>query len=214
MVVKKEKMESGIYEIILEQDNKSFVMTFGGNYDLYWSLIEKDRKNNVSEFLITKENYRIYSAFDELFNKIKNCKLYEYNEDFLLLCSTKAEFDQYVQSIEDLNNNLKERRKYEENPIFKNDMVVWHCDDAPYEDSHAFKIIKQDEDSYLVRFEFNKNECFSKYSVRISNSGSRHNPYNIVFMEMFNKLQDYDLNDSQIHIEEYMYQKKIGTKKK
>lgn len=207
MEVKKEKTELGSYQIFLEQDNKSLVMTFGGNFDLYWSLIEKDRQNDFSEFLITKENYRIYREFDILFNRIKTCDIYRFEEDFLLLDNTKVGFEKYLTDIEKSNNNLRERRKYEKNPIFHDNIVEWHCDDAPYEDSHALKIIKQDEDSYLIIFEFNKKEWFSKYSVRISNSGSRYTPYNVLFMEMFNHLQEYDLDDPRIHLEEYIYQK-------
>ena len=48
--------------------------------------------------------------------------------------------------------------------------------------------------------------------IRISNSGSRYAPFNIVFMRMFTKLQDIDdINDygHQIHIEEYLYNQKV-----
>lgn len=196
MIVDKYKMDDGLYQIILDQDNKKLVITFGRNLDLYWSLIEENRKNDFSEILITKENYRIYSLFDELYERIKNCDVYT--------------------SYKDLNNDLKERRQHWKRDPFKNNMIEWHCDDAPYDESHVLKIIKKDEDSYLVRFEFSKKETFNllnRYSVRISNSGSNHNPYNIVFMDMFYKLQNYDLEDTQIYIEEYIYQKKLEIKK-
>ena len=53
---------------------------------------------------------------------------------------------------------------------------------------------------------------FMTFSVRISNSGSRHNPYNILFMDMYNKLKEYEPNSHQIHLEEYLYNQKTLKK--
>ena len=50
-------------------------------------------------------------------------------------------------------------------------------------------------------------------SIRFRNSGSRYNPFNIIFMKMFNKLQEYNPEYHQIHIEELEYQKKLTLKK-
>ena len=51
--------------------------------------------------------------------------------------------------------------------------------------------------------------------IRFRNSGSRYDPFNIVFMRMFLKLQQVDdINDfgHQIHIEEFLYQKRLLKK--
>ena len=45
MVVRKEKNHMGTYDIIIEEEEQSFVMTFQGNLDLYCQLIKKDYKN-------------------------------------------------------------------------------------------------------------------------------------------------------------------------
>ena len=64
----------GCYYFNLRQDNKILEITFGGNLDLYWSL-RIIREHNLDEimhsmydevketFIITKENYFIYSLF-------------------------------------------------------------------------------------------------------------------------------------------------------
>ena len=45
--------------------------------------------------------------------------------------------------------------------------------------------------------------------VRFRNSGSSYDPFNIPFMKFFNKLQEYDPEYHQIHIEEVILQKKL-----
>ena len=53
--------------------------------------------------------------------------------------------------------------------------------------------------------------------IRFRNSGSSYDPFNIVFMKMYNEMKNIDdINDigHQIHIEEYLYNKeKILVKK-
>ena len=58
------------------------------------------------------------------------------------------------------------------------------------------------------------NSIYKSYSVRIRNSGSRYGYFNVIFMRMYNKLCQYEPNFHQIHIEEYMYQKKLTKIKK
>ena len=49
--------------------------------------------------------------------------------------------------------------------------------------------------------------------IRFRNSGSTYDPFNIIFMRMFNKLQEYIPEYHQIHIEEMNYSKKRTLKK-
>lgn len=214
MIVRKEKSIMDLDKIILDFGDKYLMIHFAGNLDLYWTLYEKNREHNISEVLITKENYRIYELFDELFNRIKNCEVYKCDQKHELeRCCQLADYNERIEFFKRVREQLIEAREYDEQSLFKNGIVEWHCDDAPYDESHVLKIIKKDQDSYLVRFEFNEKERISRNSVRFRNRNSTHHPYNIIFMEIFHKLQSYPLKDSQIHIEEYMYQKKIGMKK-
>lgn len=64
------------------------------------------------------------------------------------------------------------------------------------------------EESFKVIFEKSKKSqdgIFITYTIRFRNSGSRYNPFNINFMQMYNSLKEYDPNNHQIHIEEYLY---------
>jgi len=62
-------------------------------------------------------------------------------------------------------------------------------------------------------FEKSKNkDMYLTYSVRLRNSGSRHDSFNITFMKMYQKLQKYNPKGHQINIKEYLYQKKLQRK--
>ncbi|MEG2256591.1 MAG: hypothetical protein RSC21_07325, partial [Cetobacterium sp.] len=63
--IKKIATESGINDILLSDCDNIFKIIFGGNGDLYWGLYPKNStklsdKCEITEFLITKENYEIY----------------------------------------------------------------------------------------------------------------------------------------------------------
>ena len=52
-----------------------------------------------------------------------------------------------------------------------------------------------------------------RIGVRFRNSGSTYDPYNIIFMRMFQKLQEYIPEYHQIHLEELEYQKRLLRKR-
>ena len=75
--------------------------------------------------------------------------------------------------------------------------------------------IKYQEDKYIITFHQGKEDFgFPTYAIRFRNSGSRYEPYNLAFMNMYNSLSEYDPNYHQIHIEEYLYNKKLQKIKK
>lgn len=212
MLVKKIKNEYGCNDIILENDNKQLRMFFLGNLDLYWSIYDYDQKDdsNIREFMITKENYRIYELFDELYKRVKNCEISKINEVDLQFCRTMEDLKECLEKIKRYNQHVLMIEENNSERLFKDNMIQWHCDDASYEDAHVLKIMPKDEDSYLVRIELNNKELYNRNSIRFRNARSGHNPFNVLFMEMFNKLQDYNINDKQIHMEEYVYHKKMN----
>lgn len=99
--------------------------------------------------------------------------------------------------------------------MFKNNVIDWHSDDFIYENASRV-IIKPVEDEYEIIFVKSKKEyddgMFMTFSVRFRNSGSRYEPYNILFMDMYNKLKEYNPNNHQIHLEEYLYNQKTLKK--
>lgn len=187
MKITKKQGYSNTDKILLKENNKELMISYEPNLDLYWTLFydKKEEKNNKIKFEINKENYYVYSLIDNLYNNIKEYKIAEFLD----------------------SNKLKRYDKYNNRKLYNNDKVSWHCDDFQYNEGNILNIYPY-EDKYILEFENIRNNLFDICSVRISNSGSRYNPFNILFMNMFLELQKYNPEEHQIHIEEYIYNKK------
>lgn len=181
----KKKSDKYFYYYV-QTDEGRFKISFEGNLDLYWTYIYEGNLLNGPEshtFKITKENYLFYSLIDELYNNIKNDNPFG-KED------KEYDYDRFNQ-----------------NKLFEDETIKWHSDDCIYEESSILEI-KKEKDDYKITF-YKSKEDFMSYSVRISNSGSRYGYFNIPFMNMYNKLCEYDPNYHQIHIEKYLYNEKV-----
>jgi len=214
MVVRKQKNYMNTYDIVLEKDNKKLIITFQGNLDLYWGIVRDE--NDDKPFEITQENYAIYNAFEKLYEDIKNGNVYKVIPRAIPENEAEEEWqleslDEEENRVKELNDGLLEYRKYDETPVFRNNRIEWHCDDEPYEESAVLSITKEG-DKFLVNIEDHEKEHIFT-GVRLRNSGSRHQPYNIVFMRMFNELQEYDPKHHQIHFAELEHQKKKVLKR-
>ena len=190
-------------EFYITTDDGTFIISYEGNLDLYWRYDYHgsiDEIEDTKTFKITKENYFLYSSFDELYHAIKEKKPYK---------TFPNAVDEELHS-----KKLKYYGGYE---LYKNGTITWYSDDfADFANASNFKIKKQ-KDYFLVTFTKSKIELcncwlFPTYSVRIRNSGSRFDPFNNTFMGMYQKLINYNDEFHQIHIEEYLYQEK--TKKR
>ncbi len=208
--ITKGKNEHGYIFTILTDEGK-FDISFAGNLDLYWGYVYDGNLleiPNVKKFKITKENYYLYSLFEELYEDIKNCNIFTLDESDIFFCETGEEIENRRIEIESLNDDLRKSESYNPNRLFRNGNIEWHCDDFPYEESSVVKIAKK-EDTFIVTFEKSKiKDIYLTYSVRFRNSGSSYAPFNMVFMKMYNKLIEYNPEYHQIHIEEYLYQKR------
>ena len=190
MVVLKEEIENGLYSITLKKEEKSFKIVSMGNGDFYWVFYDKNEKDindRSGSFEITKENYQIYQIFEELYDEVKNSKIF--NEE-----SFDKERKNYFQEVSNYND------------LFRDGIITWVCDEIGHiENTNLVKIYKN-EDSYTIEFLLNDKEYYG-HSIRFRNSGSYYRPYNIIFNRMFDKLKDYEDENRQIHIEEYLYEK-------
>lgn len=235
MDIKREKVErEGCYNFYLKEDNQILMISFCGNLDLYWLLYkqpktiystEELRQINLKEhkytFTISKENYFIYSLFEELYNYIKESKIFiptQNNND-------PEEYNEYTdmdtifteERLNMHNNQHKQSPTYKS--LFNEDIVEWHSDDDQYQRADTVRIIKKEESIELefIRPKLTESNFIFRMPdtvcIRFRNSGSRYDPYNIIFMRMFQRLQDYDPEYHQIHIEEINYQKKLTLKK-
>ena len=219
MIVKKKKNDYNYYDISLNEGNKTLSFWFGGNGDLYWNInndnCEEEYKHDT--FYITKENYDIYVLFNKLYEDIKDINIFDLN-DIPFYCNSKEEY------LEEINY---EKRRYKElnasnyNELFNEEekIITWYSDEVPHEVAN-YVTIKKEEDKYKIEFNTqpDKEGYDNEYnmfglSIRFRNSGSSYDPFNIVFMRMYNELQKIDEIYYQSHIEECLYNKKLVLKK-
>ena len=204
--IKKTKDVEGYDRFKITTENGSFDIMFGGNLDLYWYYWPEENYKDwplAKTFTISKENYFIYQKLDELYKNIKEQKPYQSK-------------DENVSTVFDSSKLINEspRSQYSYKNLFQNDIIKWYSDDAPLEEASMLEI-KYQEDKYIITFHQGKEDFgFPTYAIRFRNSGSRYEPYNLAFMNMYNSLSEYNPNYHQIHIEEYLYNKKLRKLKK
>ena len=199
--IEKIKYEKGyIFKIYL--DEGIFTITFAGNLDLYFnyecsnSILEEDK---IKTFKITKENYFLYSIFSKLYEYVKNCNIYSDDEEINL---------DYK-----LNDMVRNYEKNNPKRLFQNNIIDFHSDDYSYEDSSRMLIKELEEEIELTFIKGRTDVLPETFAIRICNSGSRHYPFNVLFMQLYNKLIEYEPEFHQIHIEEYLYELKRSRKK-
>ena len=203
--INKVKDVEGYDRFKITTENGSFDIMFGGNLDLYWYYWPEENYKDwplAKTFTISKENYFIYQKLDELYKNIKEQKPYQSK-------------DENVSTVFDSSKLINEspRSQYSYKNLFQNGIIKWYSDDAPLEEASMLEI-KSQEDKYIITFHQGKEDFgFPTYSIRFRNSGSRYEPYNLAFMNMYNSLSEYDSDYHQIHMEEYLYSKQLQKQK-
>ena len=205
--------------ISFQEFEKQFDVSFGGNLDLYWTIRSKN-DSDCHEFIITKENYEVYRLFVELFDDIENIKIYtEPTIPFYL--ETEEEKQEYIKNQKDeIEYEKKKYRLFNHlnyNELFdkENNTITWYSDETNHEVANILKI-KKEKESFRLEFsiqpykegydrDFNS---LNYIPIRFRNSGSSYDPFNVIFMRMYEKMKQIDdINDygHQIHMEEYLY---------
>ncbi len=213
-------------DIYLTEGKKTLIIMFGGTGDLYWIINNKDCKKDEEYshdcFEITKENYQIYSLFEQLIDDIKNINIFDKKEmEFSPYVEKESE---YLEEIEFYKNRYRKYNTSYYNDLYdeKTNIITLVSDETGFEVANKVQIIKNEEkfkiefltQPYIDGYEREGN-MLGIMGIRFRNSGSRYDPFNIVFMRMFLKLQQVDdINDfgHQIHIEEFLYQKRLLKK--
>lgn len=219
MKVIKHENEFGLIIYFKELD-KQFDVSFSGNGDLYWTICSEN-VNDDNNFIITKENYEVYRLFEELFDDIENIKIFDDEEYITFYLKTEEEKQEYIKNQKD--EIEYEKNKYRlfnlsnYNELFdkENNTITWYSDETNHEVANILKIKKENESfelefyiqPYIEGYDRDFNSLYH-IPIRFRNSGSSYDPFNIVFMRMYEKMkQVYDINDygQQVHIEEYLY---------
>ena len=196
--IKCDKSGHGYEYFDLETKDGTFRISFENNLDSYWAF-----KPNVNfldseesyEVEITKENYFLYLEVEDLYESIKTGKI-----------KTGRVYD---------DDGIIEMEQSEIDYIYQDDSIYFLSDDFTLEDASSFRIIKEDDLFRVVFTKSHSKEYFNSFSVRIRNSGCRYGYFHIPFMNLYNNLvKDSKEEYHQIHLEEYVYKKKLEKKGK
>ncbi len=186
-------------QVILTEDNKLLKIQLMNNGDLYWK-IDDNKDSKIKLFEIKKKDYQVYELFEILYNDIKNKNIYNiYNE--INMCTSKEQIQKVYNSYEQEKNYICD---YED--INSDLSITWVSDNNYYNISNFVTILKGDDKFILI---FNLRDYQSRNVIQFSNSCSRYKPYNICFMKHFRNLYNLEINKNQIHIDEYLYLKKV-----
>ena len=221
MEIIKNDTEFGVHVFLKEGDKRLCIM-YCGNFDLYWALYSNNVEED-NEFVITKENYAIYQQFEMILNDIKNIAIHEEDQLPFYIKTKKEKKIYYGDRYDEIMEKERLYRKHNfanYNRLYndKEKTITWYSDETNYQVANYLKIIKQ-KDTFKVVFNYQPHidgydqDMHTKKSiaVRFRNSGSSCEPFNIVFMRMYNNIQEIDdVNEKghQMDIEEYVYQKR------
>lgn len=173
---------------ILIRDGKNLLKIFyGSNLDLYidifgdYNIDENGRYNAI--FSINK-NQEIYQYFENLMDNIIKCKVFDASDIKLEIYNTK----------EQMNELLKDNDVY--NKLVQNSAIIWYSDNIYDEKANKLKIEKKD-DKIILNFTDNPDDPTFGFGIRICNSGSKYDPFNLCFMNLFNQLQVLNKQEEQ-----------------
>ena len=235
--IKNDKFD--LHNFYLQEGDKVLNIVFGGNLDLYWTLanlkhndsIEKIQNETYHEtFTITKDNYFIYDLFEELMEDVKEARIYK--PEVRKTTDGEEESCHYISDplgLSDIHESEEEecerlnghhRNNWQHKLLYDGKSINWHSDEEEYNVANSVKITKVD-DTYVLDFsrppirdgKYPFFASLGRIPIRFRNSGSTYDPFNIIFMRMYNKLQEYNPEYHQIHIEEITYHKKRVRKK-
>lgn len=147
-------------------------------------------KQYIASFSINKEE-RIYSYFDELISNIVHCRIYDLSDIELNLYSTVEQIEHKTDDNLKANNNLMVKQCYEK--LVQNNTIIWYSDNIYDEKANKLEIVKE-EDNITLTFTDNPDDSIFGFGIRICNSGSKYDPFNLCFMRLFNQLQSLQKN--------------------
>lgn len=165
----------------------TFIITFEGNLDLYW--VYNPRENILNspmekEFTITKDNFFIYSLFDNLYNEIRN---------------NKRPYDKYNPERL-LNNNIIDWHSDDFPYETASRLII-----KKLKDSYKIIFTKSKEDTIYVTYSVRFRNSGSRHSPHNQSFMKMYN--NLINY-------DFNNTYHQIHMEEYLYeQKKLSLKR-
>ena len=167
-------------DIFIRQDGKTLKIFYGATGDLYFDIFGHYHfdasGSRTSKFCINKDS-DAYSYFDNLFHNILDYKVYDDNDSKFFSFNDEKNLNKRLQET---NANSK---------LLKNGNIEWYSDSIYDEKANLLRIARTDEGIVFSFFDNPEDPTFG-FGIRICNSGSKYEPFNLCFMRLFNEIQE------------------------
>lgn len=164
------------FEIIT--DGGTFKIYCDYDFNLYWSpyIEDKDMYKNTFQYTVSNDDKFVYDLFNELYDSVMSKKPFKYSKY-------------------DADDTIYDDVEYD---LIVDNGIEWHSDSFNYDAASVLRIDKDEKDNYIVTFKRSKVvsdeiSAFTTCAVQFSRGISQYDPYNMTFIEMYNRLKDCDL---------------------
>lgn len=173
---------------VLIRDGKQLLKIFyGSNFDLYIDIFGDysiDENDCYSATFAIDHDQELYKYFESLVDNIINCNIFDAGNNEPEKCNTE----------EQMNESLKIKSVY--NLLIQDSIITWYSDNIYDEKANKLRIEKKDN-KIILTFIDNPDDPTFGFGIRICNSGSKYEPFNLCFMNLFNQLQALNKNEDQ-----------------
>lgn len=179
------------------------------------NLLFELKKNESLEFRINQSNIQVYFAFLKLYESIISGKLLPFESiDYYersYYPNRGYTYEEYLDSMSKKINKLKDTIEYEY--LVKDKKIIWKnskvSDELDDKVSPSSLEINCDQDEIVLKFKNIEDDFWDSIIVCINSYDERYHDFYIPFETLYEDLRNIDLDDSQIRIEEYMYEEKL-----
>ena len=173
---------------VLIRDGKQLLKIFyGSNFDLYIDIFGDysiDENDCYSATFAIDHDQELYKYFESLVDNIINCNIFDAGNNEPEKCNIE----------EQMNESLKIKSVY--NLLIQDSIITWYSDNIYDEKANKLRIEKKDN-KIILTFIDNPDDPTFGFVIRICNSGSKYEPFNLCFMNLFNQLQALNKNEDQ-----------------
>lgn len=180
---------SGVKDVFVRDGKKLLKIFYGANGDLYFDIFGSRNKDEQGLYTATfsiKQQEEVYQYFEQLVNSIIDCKVFDMSKIELEFCDSDNSITNEMSSVQKRNENLKTKQVYKK--LVHSDIIIWYSDNI-YDESANILQIEKDCEEIKLTFIDNPDDPAFGFGIRICNSGSKYDPFNICFMNLFNQFQ-------------------------
>lgn len=178
-------------DIYIKKDNKCLKIIYDedGNFYLEASSDNKGLNNSFKciDFEIDVDD-TVYPYFKELITDIWQAEVYKLTKLEIDFCRYEEELNEKIEYNKKLNLGLKQTNAYQS--LIKEDRIEIHSETTTEENAN-YLILRIVNGKILLTFINNPKNQDSDFGVKVYNSNSRYDPFNICFIRLFTNLHKY-----------------------